>query len=51
MSSVDYVIHVDCIEDTPGKLKTVIPVSKMFVTLLLEVSYVPFVTKSLRFCR
>ena len=32
MKSVDYVIHVNCTEETQCKLKTVIPVLKRFVT-------------------
>ena len=42
MKSVDYAIHVKCIEDMKFKLKAVIPV--FFVTLILEVSSVPVVT-------
>ena len=39
-----YVMHVNCIEDTLYKLKTLIPVLKMFVNLTLMVSSVLIVT-------
>ena len=42
--SVDCTIHINCIEDMQWKLKTVIPVLKMFETLTLEVFYLPIVT-------
>ena len=43
MKSVDYAIHVNCIEDTQCKLKTIILVLKRFMPLILEVSSIPVV--------
>jgi hypothetical protein len=43
MKGVDYAIHVNCIEDMQCKLKTVIPVLMIFVTITLEVYYDPIV--------
>ena len=42
--SVDYAIHVNCIEDMQCILTIVIPIMKMSVTVTLEVLYVPIVT-------
>ena len=45
VKSVDYTIHVNCIEGIQCELKNVIPILKMFVTLTLMVSTVPIVTQ------
>ena len=44
MKTVDYPIRVNCTEGTRFKLKTVVPVLKIFVTLTLDVSYARIVT-------
>ena len=42
--SVDYAIQINCKEAIQHKLKIVVSVLKIFVTLTLEVSSVPIVT-------
>ena len=44
MKNVGYTIHLNCIEDTRCKLKTVILVLLQFVIPRLEVSSVPIAT-------
>jgi len=47
MKSVNYAVHINSIVGTYCKLKTIIPVLKIFMTLTLEVSYVPIFTDKL----
>ena len=44
MSSVDYAIYVNCIEDLQRKLKTIILVLKIFLSLKHEVSHTPIIS-------